>query len=219
RRPRVAERRIVRRHRRGVTAGGFLTGLGGFLTLPVLLPTNVLEFYVQATRMVGAIAAVRGYDLEDEEIRVRVLAALLGEESGDVLRNVGLGPVAGAATRTPGERLPATPQSQAASATGGRLPRRFGLRSLRAGGQARTGPSPPRRAAPRAPAVPGGQCDRRASAAPFRPALRAAVRQGDPGPRRRDRCALGPLPAEADRRGRPEELPAGVVMRVFVALR
>src|SRR5699024_5057416 len=37
--------------------------------------------------------------------------------------------------------------------------------------------------------------------------------------RRRDRCALGPLPAEADRRGRPEELPAGVVMRVFVALR
>src|SRR5699024_12675608 len=88
-------------------------------TLPVLLPTNVLECYVQATRMVGAIAAVRGYDLEDEEIRVRVLAALLGEESGDVLRNVGLGPVAGAATRTLAERLPATPQSQVASAIGG----------------------------------------------------------------------------------------------------
>jgi hypothetical protein len=30
--------------------------VGGFITLPVALPVNVLEFYVQATRMVGAIA-------------------------------------------------------------------------------------------------------------------------------------------------------------------
>ena len=71
-RPEKAVRRIVRRHRRGVTAGGFLTGLGGVVTLPVLLPTNVMEFYIQATRMVGAIAVVRGYDLDDEEVRVRV---------------------------------------------------------------------------------------------------------------------------------------------------
>src|SRR5699024_2897535 len=54
RRPAVAVRRLVRRHRRGVTLAGFLTGLGGIFTLPVLLPTNVFEFYVQTTRMVGA---------------------------------------------------------------------------------------------------------------------------------------------------------------------
>ncbi|ASK66992.1 hypothetical protein CFK39_01015 [Brachybacterium avium] len=136
RHPRVAVRRIVRRHRRGVTVGGFVTGLGGFVTLPLLLPTNVVEFYVQATRMVGAIAAVRGYDLEDEEVRVRVLAALLGEESGDVLKNVGLGPVAGAAARSVAKTLPASPQSQVASAIGGRLLRRFGLRSIRLFGKA-----------------------------------------------------------------------------------
>ncbi|ATG51876.1 hypothetical protein CFK38_10345 [Brachybacterium vulturis] len=136
RRPRVAVRRIVRRHRRGVTAGGFVTGLGGFVTLPLLLPTNVVEFYVQATRMVGAIAAVRGYDLQDEEVRVRVLAALLGEESGDVLKNVGLGPIAGVATRSLATRLPSSPQSQVASAIGGRLLRRFGLRSFRLFGKA-----------------------------------------------------------------------------------
>ncbi len=136
RRPEVAVRRIVRRHRWGVTAGGFVTGLGGFLTLPILLPTNVLEFYVQATRMVGAIAAVRGYDLEDEEVRVRVLAALLGEESGDVLKNVGLGPVAGAAARGVARSLPVSPQSQVAGAIGGRLLRRFGLRSARLFGKA-----------------------------------------------------------------------------------
>lgn len=136
RRPEVAVRRIVRRHRWGVTAGGFVTGLGGFVTLPILLPTNVVEFYVQATRMVGAIAAVRGYDLEDEEVRVRVMAALLGEESGDVLKNLGLGPVAGVAARSAAKKLPTSPQSQLAGAIGGRLLRRFGLRSVRLFGKA-----------------------------------------------------------------------------------
>lgn len=135
-RPEKAVSRIVRSHRRGVTAGGFLTGLGGVVTLPVLLPTNVMEFYIQATRMVGAIAVVRGYDLDDEEIRVRVLAALLGEESGDVLGSIGLGPVAGAAARGVAGRLPESPHAAVVSAVGGRLIRRFGLRSARLFGKA-----------------------------------------------------------------------------------
>lgn len=135
-RPQKAVRRLVRRHRRGVTIAGFLTGLGGVFTLPVLLPTNVVEFYVQSTRMVGAIAVVRGYDLDDEEVRVRVLAALLGEESGDVLRNIGLGPVAGVATRSVAKRLPTSTESAVASAIGGRILRKFGLRSVRLFGKA-----------------------------------------------------------------------------------
>ncbi|WP_193107270.1 EcsC family protein [Brachybacterium sp. FME24] len=135
-RPEKAVRRLVRRHRRGVTIAGFLTGLGGVFTLPVLLPTNVVEFYVHSTRMVGAIAVVRGYDLDDEEIRVRVLAALLGEESGDVLKNIGLGPVAGVATRSVAKRLPKSTESAVASAIGGRILRKFGLRSVRLFGKA-----------------------------------------------------------------------------------
>lgn len=139
RHPEVAVRRVVRRHRRGVTLAGFLTGLGGIFTLPVLLPTNVFEFYVQATRMVGATAAVRGHDLEDEEVRVRVLAALMGEESGDLLGSVGPGPVAGAATRQVAKRMPQTLESRIASALGGRVIRRFGLRSVRLFGRALPG--------------------------------------------------------------------------------
>ncbi|MBB5831309.1 EcsC family protein [Brachybacterium aquaticum] len=135
-RPEKAVRRIVRSHRRGVTVAGFLTGLGGAITLPVLLPTNVMEFYIQSTRMVGAIAAVRGYDLDDPEIRVRVLAALVGEESGEVLKNIGLGPVAGVAARGVAGRLPSTPQSQVASAVGSRILKRFALRSSRLFGKA-----------------------------------------------------------------------------------
>lgn len=134
--PEKAVRKIIRSHRRGVTVGGFVTGLGGVVTLAALLPANVFEFYVQATRMVGAIAAVRGYDLDDEEIRTRVLAALVGEESDDILASVGLGPVAGVATRQITKRLPASPSTAVARAIGGRVLRRFGLRSVKLFGKA-----------------------------------------------------------------------------------
>jgi hypothetical protein len=71
-------------------AGGFLTGLGGFVTMPVALPANILEFYVQATRMVGAIASLRGYDITDERIRTAVLLTLVGSKSDDVLKKAGM---------------------------------------------------------------------------------------------------------------------------------
>lgn len=133
---RKAIRRVVRQHRRGVTVGGFLTGLGGLFTLPFLLPANIFEFYVQATRMAGAIASIRGYHLNDEEVRSRVLAALVGEESDDVLASIGLGPIAGAATRQISKHVPLPASSAVARAIGGRVLRRFGLRSVRLFGKA-----------------------------------------------------------------------------------
>lgn len=127
---------VIRRHRRGITAGGFATGLGGIATLAFLLPANVFEFYVQATRMVGAIAKIRGYDLNDDEVRARVLASLVGEESGEILDHVGLGPIAGAASKQVAKRLPKVQLSEVTKAIGVRLLKRFGLRSVRLFGKA-----------------------------------------------------------------------------------
>src|SRR5688500_1535783 len=39
---------VVRSHLKLAAAGGFVTGLGGFITLPVALPANVVEFYIVA---------------------------------------------------------------------------------------------------------------------------------------------------------------------------
>lgn len=126
-----AIKRIIAKHRRGVTVGGFVTGLGGFATLAAMMPVNIAEFYIQATRMVGAIATVRGYDLNDDEVRTRVLASLVGEESEELLSSVGLGPVAGYAGKRIMKSLPATQKNQLTRAIGGRILRRFGLRSAR----------------------------------------------------------------------------------------
>jgi hypothetical protein len=82
---------VVTRHTKLAAAGGFVTGLGGFLALPVALPTNVLEFYAVATRMVGAIASLRGYDVRDQGTRSAVMLTLVGADADDLLKKAGLG--------------------------------------------------------------------------------------------------------------------------------
>lgn len=70
--------------------GGFVTGLGGFITMPVSLPVNVAEFYIQAVRMVGGIATLRGYDLDEPRVRTAVLLTLVGSDSDEVLKKAGM---------------------------------------------------------------------------------------------------------------------------------
>jgi hypothetical protein len=90
--------------------GGFLTGVGGFVTLLVAVPLNVIEFYVLATRMVAAIARVRGYDIDRPQIRTAVLLTLVGADADDLLRRAGVLTTAGVGERLTSlaaQRLPA----------------------------------------------------------------------------------------------------------------
>jgi hypothetical protein len=127
--------RVVRSHRRLVAAGGFVTGLGGFLTMPVALPANVVGFYVVATRMVAAIAHLRGYDLRRNEVRAAVLLTLVGADADDVLAKAGLnatGGVRGLALR----RLPDPALMVVKKAVGFRLVSQLGRRGLARMGRA-----------------------------------------------------------------------------------
>lgn len=82
--------RIIRRHVRLAASEGFVTGLGGFLTLSVALPANVVAFHLIATRMVAAIAAVRGHDPASDDVRTAVLLVLAEDDAGDILRRAGV---------------------------------------------------------------------------------------------------------------------------------
>lgn len=86
----AAVKRVVRRHVAGAGVGGFATGVGGFVTMVVAVPVNVVEFYIQAARMVGAIAHLRGYDISKKETRTAILLALIGSDADEVLKQAGL---------------------------------------------------------------------------------------------------------------------------------
>lgn len=125
-----AVRKVARGALVGGGVGGFVTGLGGFVTMPVALPANVAEFYLQATRMVAAIASLRGYDLADPRIRTAVLLTLVGAKSEDVLRKAGITTVSGRATSLALRNLPPAALMVLNKAIGFRLVRGVGERAL-----------------------------------------------------------------------------------------
>jgi uncharacterized protein (DUF697 family) len=69
---------------------GFLTGIGGMVLLPVQLPAAVTATWVIQTRLVAAIAHLNGFDLEHEAVRTQILLTLIGEEAGEILKQVSI---------------------------------------------------------------------------------------------------------------------------------
>jgi hypothetical protein len=89
--PEVAIKRLIATHRRWVGSSGFATGFGGLVALPVSMTTDVTVFYMLCARMSAAIAILRGYDIESEEVRSAVLVSLLGANAAAVLSRFGVG--------------------------------------------------------------------------------------------------------------------------------
>ena len=69
---------------------GFLTGLGGIVTLPVAIPANITSVILIQMRMVAAIAHMGGYDLKDDQVKSFVYTCLAGNGAKDILKNAGI---------------------------------------------------------------------------------------------------------------------------------
>jgi hypothetical protein len=71
---------VIDQHIRLAGVQGFVTSIGGLVTLPVALPANLTGLAIVQARMVAAIAHLRGYDLGDPRVRTAVITCLLGED-------------------------------------------------------------------------------------------------------------------------------------------
>jgi uncharacterized protein (DUF697 family) len=71
---------VIENHVRYAGAQGFVTNLGGLVTMALTIPTNVTGLALVQCRMVACIAHLRGYDLDDPRTRSAILACLLGED-------------------------------------------------------------------------------------------------------------------------------------------
>jgi hypothetical protein len=125
-----AVKKVVRNHVVKGAVGGFVTSVGGFVTMPVALPANVVEFYVGATRMVATIATLRGYDVDDPQVRTAVLLTLVGSEADEVLTKAGLTGTGGKVVGLVGQQLPPAALLILNKAIGFRLLRGFGEKAF-----------------------------------------------------------------------------------------
>lgn len=71
-------------------ATGFVTGLGGIALLPVSIPASLLSSYALGASTAAAIAYLRGYDINSQQVRTMILVCLLGESAKAILRNAGV---------------------------------------------------------------------------------------------------------------------------------
>lgn len=69
---------------------GFVTGLGGLMTLPVAIPANLASVLYIQIRMIAAIAHMGGYDLRDEKVKTLVYMCLVGNFAKDILQETGI---------------------------------------------------------------------------------------------------------------------------------
>jgi EcsC protein family len=72
------------------STSGFVTGLGGLVTMPVTLPANIASVLYVQLRMVAAIAHLGGHDVRSDEVRTFAYACLCGSGVVEMLKGAGI---------------------------------------------------------------------------------------------------------------------------------
>jgi hypothetical protein len=72
------------------TTSGFLTGLGGLLTMPVAIPANLGSVVFIHVRMSAAIAIMAGHDPRSDRTQTLAFLTLVGNSVKDVLKDIGI---------------------------------------------------------------------------------------------------------------------------------
>lgn len=70
--------RLVRRHIALCGAAGFVSGLGGWITLPFVLPANIAGVALVQLHMAASVAALGGKDPAQPDVKRRVVDCLVG---------------------------------------------------------------------------------------------------------------------------------------------
>lgn len=69
---------------------GFLTGLGGLITLPVAIPANIGSVIYVQLRMIACIAYMGGFNPSDDAVRTMAYVCLTGKAATDILKKSGI---------------------------------------------------------------------------------------------------------------------------------
>jgi len=81
---------LIRRQNTKAGTSGFITGMGGLLTLPVAIPANIASVLYIQIRMIAAIAHMGGYNLRDDKVKTLVYMCLVGNFAKDIIQEAGI---------------------------------------------------------------------------------------------------------------------------------
>ena len=117
------------------TASGFITGLGGILTIPVSLPANLATVLYFQLRMIAGVAYMAGFDVHSAQVRSLTYMCLAGLTMEQVLKNTGI-KVGTRITKSVAAKLPGKLTASINQKVGYRLFTKFGNRSALSVGKA-----------------------------------------------------------------------------------
>lgn len=75
---------------RKCTTSGFITSLGGVLTLPVAIPANLTTVWYIQLRMIATIAIISGFDPSDDEVQTLAYLCLTGASIAKMCKEAGI---------------------------------------------------------------------------------------------------------------------------------
>jgi len=82
--------RLIRWQNAKAATSGFVTGLGGLITLPISIPANFASVMYVQIRMIAAIAHMGGHNLRDDRIKTMIYVCLLGNAASEILKDIGI---------------------------------------------------------------------------------------------------------------------------------
>jgi len=81
---------LIRWQNAKAATSGFITGIGGLMTLPVAIPANLASVLFIQIRMIAAIARMGGYNLRDDKVKTLVYVCLAGNFAKDIIQETGI---------------------------------------------------------------------------------------------------------------------------------
>jgi len=111
------------------TTSGFVTGLGGLITLPVAIPANIASVIYVQMRMIAALAVMGGYNLNDDEVQTMVYLCLVKSSVADICKSAGV-QVANKVTLNMLKKLPGAVLTKINQKVGFRLVTKFGQKGV-----------------------------------------------------------------------------------------
>lgn len=72
------------------TTSGFITGFGGFITMPVTIPANIGSVLYVQMRMIACAAYMGEYDINSDQVQTFIYACLAGVSVNGIVKKFGI---------------------------------------------------------------------------------------------------------------------------------